>query len=66
MAAATPSASGIRTIKTQRVPSKRPPIPRAEDASAPSKATPPPDCDPPYSVDATGHKRFKLECVGGK
>jgi hypothetical protein len=45
---------------------KRPPSPRTEDSPPPKPTAPQPDCDPPFSVDATGHKRFKLECVAGK
>ena len=36
----------------------------ATSTSATSVPATTPDCDPPYSVDAMGRKRFKLECVG--
>ncbi len=37
--------------------------PAISTSATPVPATTP-DCDPPYSVDAMGRKRFKLECVG--
>ncbi len=34
---------------------------------APERVTPPPDdCDPPFSLDAQGHKRWKAECFRKK
>jgi serine/threonine-protein kinase len=32
-------------------------------ATAPAPAPKPASCDPPYSIDANGHKRYKRECL---
>ena len=51
--AAAPSAS------EKAAGEKKPRPPSTTKAAAPPK----PDCDPPYVIDANGHRRFKAQCL---
>jgi serine/threonine-protein kinase len=48
-----PSAPGV----AQRPPGAKP------QGAPPTKAKPPADCNPPYSIDPSGRRIFKLECM---
>jgi eukaryotic-like serine/threonine-protein kinase len=59
------NASPPKPLPTQ-APTHTAPKPTAS-APKPSATQAPPaskkDCDPPYTLDATGHKKYKLECM---
>jgi eukaryotic-like serine/threonine-protein kinase len=56
-----PPARAPQKPSTSAAPAKQVPVQRAP---APPKPTrPKPSCDPPYTVDAQGHRRYKLECM---
>jgi len=40
-----------------------PPTPRAPAPAVTTKPTAPPKCDPPWTIDANGMKKYKLECL---
>jgi hypothetical protein len=48
-------------------PSTAPPPPRPSPAPRPASPTAPApprvDCTPPYTVDSTGHKHWKVQCL---
>ncbi len=39
--------------------------PSTDPAAGRTQITPRPDCQPPYTVDAEGHRHYKAECVSG-
>jgi serine/threonine-protein kinase len=51
------SARAARSTRSESTASKR----RAGKAAKATDAKP--DCDPPYVVDAQGHKKFRVECL---
>ncbi|WP_394826970.1 serine/threonine-protein kinase [Pendulispora albinea] len=53
-----PEASSSSTATAPTASTKPPPPPRPTAAPAPRK-----NCDPPYSVDSSGRKKFKPECL---
>jgi serine/threonine-protein kinase len=59
--AASSSAAAIDAAPTasSRAPSK----PSKPRATAPAPAPKPAGCDPPYTIDSNGHKRYKRECL---
>ncbi len=63
--AAPPIASASASAPRPHRPGKKPapPKPPAEPAAARTQITPRPDCQPPYTVDAEGHRHYKAECV---
>lgn len=54
------SKPAVRPSPVQPPPSPRP-TPSGAPGPAPTPA-PKPGCNPPYTIDAEGHKHFKLEC----
>ena len=57
VAAKTPMA-------TATTPPVAKPTPRPAPAPRPNPpATPKPNCDPPFTIDAAGHKKYKMECM---
>lgn len=54
--------------KATPAPTRRTHAPSTAARSPAAAPTPPPpvapkDCDPPYTVDSTGHRKYKLECL---
>jgi serine/threonine-protein kinase len=63
---AAPSAHTTATVRTPApAPLRAPaPAPRAASGGTPKPATSPPaDCDPPYTLDADGHRHYKRQCL---
>jgi serine/threonine protein kinase len=66
--AQTPEPRAPSTATPREVPPAPPPPSRPQPMSRPSSTTPrrapaTANCDPPYRVDASGRKIFKLECL---
>jgi eukaryotic-like serine/threonine-protein kinase len=61
---ATPSARASATVRTPAPAPPRAPAaaPRAASGGTP-KPTAPADCDPPYTLDADGHRHYKRQCL---
>jgi serine/threonine-protein kinase len=58
--AAAPSAT---LVQPSSKPAVRPtPVPPPRPTPVPPGPTPKPGCNPPYTIDADGHKHFKVEC----
>ena len=55
-AANAPSSASVMT------PSVAAPVATAGTTSKPIRPQPQPDCNPPYTVDANGHRKYKREC----
>jgi serine/threonine-protein kinase len=60
-----PTASAIAVPRPQPAPPPpRAAAPRPAPAAPPKPApTPPADCDPPYTLDADGHRHYKRQCL---
>jgi hypothetical protein len=66
-----PSASSLDAVDVTTIPRvDEPKPPRPAGASSEPKAPAPyraarphPDCDPPFTRDALGHKHYKLQCL---
>jgi serine/threonine protein kinase len=64
----TATATATPALHTATVPTHtaRPPMPPTQNTTA-KTATPPPapkkNCDPPYTLDANGRRKYKLECM---
>jgi len=64
--AARPSANATATSVTVKppMPAGTPPRSTATVVVSPPKPAGGKSCDPPYTLDAKGHKHYKLECMG--
>jgi serine/threonine-protein kinase len=62
---APPTATAIPAARTPPAPPpQRAPASRPAPAPAPKPATTPSaDCDPPYTLDADGHRHYKRQCL---
>jgi serine/threonine-protein kinase len=54
-----PKVSAVHSPVPVAVPAVR----ATEPVAAPAAAAPKPDCDPPYIIDAAGHRQYKPECL---
>ena len=71
--AATQAPAPTQPAPTQPAPTQTPPAPTQTQQPAPTYRPPPSapapapkkNCDPPYTVDEQGHKKYKLECLNG-
>jgi serine/threonine-protein kinase len=61
-AASTPSGPGV-AAGAPRTPQRLSPAPRPVSAVPPRPTTAPADCDPPYTLDADGHRHYKRQCL---
>jgi len=59
------STSAARRSSTQRRASEST-SPKGRSAAPRGRAVDAPPCDPPYSIDVHGIKRFRRECLAGK
>jgi serine/threonine-protein kinase len=61
-AAAVSGVNSAPAASAKAAPKAPLPAPKPR-ATAPAPAPKPAGCDPPYSIDANGHKRYKRECL---
>jgi serine/threonine-protein kinase len=69
--AAPPRSTAAPTATSPQSAATDPPVPTAPPKKLPTPvvtatakpAAKPADCDPPYTIDANGHKRYKRECL---
>ncbi|HZF55842.1 MAG TPA: serine/threonine-protein kinase [Polyangiaceae bacterium] len=57
------SSSAAASDAAPTASSRAPSTPSKPRATAPAPAPKPAGCDPPYTIDANGHKRYKRECL---
>ena len=61
--------AGTASTTTRRAPVTTQPAAAAQPQESANRPAPQPtarkNCDPPYTVDEQGHRKYKLECLGG-